>query len=62
MTIDADDVVSLRVEVPKELRTRLKTQSARLGKTMSELLQELIDQPLRDLELSAFDKLKSKTN
>jgi predicted DNA-binding protein len=58
MASDATDTVSLRVEVPRELRTRLKTQSARLGKTMSELLEELIEQPLRELELSALKNLK----
>lgn len=41
----------LRVEISEELRTRLKSQAVRVSKTMGELLAELIEKPLRELEL-----------
>jgi len=50
--------VMLRVEVPEALRSRLKAQSARMGVTMGELVEMLIDTPLRELELEALKKLK----
>lgn len=45
------DTVMLRVEISGELRTRLKSQAVRVNKTMGELLEQLIEKPLRELEL-----------
>lgn len=47
----AKDTVMLRVEISEELRSRLKSQAVRVNKTMGELLEELIEKPLRQLEL-----------
>lgn len=56
------DTVMLRVEVSKALRNRLKAQSARMGMTMGELVERLVDEPitLKELELEAFKKLEQQ--
>lgn len=58
MAKDAAKTVMLRVEIPENLRTRLKTQAVRKGITMGELLQEIADEPLRQLELEALENAK----
>ncbi len=52
----------LRVEVSEALRNRLKAQSARMGMTMGELVERLVDEPitLKELELEALKKLEQK--
>lgn len=57
----AKDTVMLRVEISEELRTRLKSQAVRVSKTMGELLEELIERPLRELELESVG-VSDKTN
>lgn len=54
------DTVMLRVEVPKALRNRLKAQSARMGMTMGELVERLVDEPttLKELEVEALKKIE----
>lgn len=54
------DTVMLRVEVSSALRNRLKAQSARMGITMGELVERLVDEQttLKQLELEAFKKLE----
>jgi hypothetical protein len=47
----AEDTVMLKVEVSGIFRSRLKSQAARVGKTMGELLEELTECSLRELEL-----------
>ena len=56
------DKVMLRVEVAEALRNRLKAQSARMGITMGELVERLVDEPitLKELELEALKKLEQK--
>ena len=56
------DTVMLRVEVSEAVRNRLKAQSARLGITMGELVERLVDKPitLKELELEALKKLEQK--
>jgi len=56
------DKVMLRVEVSEALRNRLKAQSARMGITMGELVERLVDEPitLKELELEALKKLEQK--
>ncbi len=56
------DTVMLRVEVSEPLRNRLKAQSARMGITMGELVERLVDEPvtLRELELEALKKLEQE--
>jgi Flp pilus assembly secretin CpaC len=56
------DTVMLRVEVSEVLRNRLKAQSARMGMTMGELVERLVDEPitLKELELEALKKLEQK--
>jgi hypothetical protein len=56
------DTVMLRVEVSETLRNRLKAQSARMGMTMGELVERLVDEPitLKELELEALKKLEQK--
>ena len=56
------DTVMLRVEVSEALRNRLKAQSARMGMTMGELVERLVDEPitLKELELEALKKLEQK--
>lgn len=54
MAEKAKDAVVLRVEVPERFRTRLKTQAVRTGVTMGELIERLIDEPLRKIELEAM--------
>jgi Flp pilus assembly secretin CpaC len=56
------DTVMLRVEVSEVLRNRLKAQSARMGMTMGELVERLVDEPitLKELELEALKKLEEK--
>lgn len=54
----AKTVVMLRVEIPENLRTRLKTQAVRRGVTMGELLEQITDEPLRQLELEALEEAK----
>ncbi len=56
------DTVMLRVEVSEALRNRLKAQSARMGITMGELVERLVDEPiaLKELELEALKKLEQK--
>jgi len=61
MTEDAEDIVSLRLDVPRDFRTRLKTQSVRLGKKMSDLVEELIDEPLRQLEVETIEKARASS-
>lgn len=56
----AKDTVMLKVEVSDELRSRLKSQAVRVSKTMGELLEELIEKPLRELELENLG-VKEKT-
>ncbi|WP_041781615.1 hypothetical protein [Allocoleopsis franciscana] len=60
MDKDAEKTVQLRVDIPDALRTRLKTQAVRRGVTMGELLQELIEKPLRHLEIEALEEAKTK--
>lgn len=52
------DAVVLRVEVPERLRSRLKTQAVRTGITMGELIEQLIDEPLRKIELEELEGVK----
>jgi hypothetical protein len=56
------DTVMLRVEVSEALRNRLKAQSARMGMTMGELVERLVDEPitLKQLEREALKKLEQK--
>ena len=56
------DTVMLRVEVSEALRNRLKAQSARMGMTMGELVERLVDESitLKELELQALKKLEQK--
>ncbi len=56
------DTVMLRVEVPEALRNRLKAQSARMGMTMGELVERLVDEPitLKELELEALKKIEQQ--
>lgn len=56
------DTAMLRVEVSEALRNRLKAQSARMGMTMGELVERLVDEPitLKELELEALKKLEQK--
>lgn len=54
----AEKTVQLRVDIPESLRTRLKTQAVRRGVTMGDLLQDLLDKPLRGLELEALEEVK----
>lgn len=42
--------VVLRVEVPEQFRTRLKTQAVRMGVTMGEMIQKFMEEPLEQLE------------
>ena len=55
MAEKAKDAVVLRVEVPERLRTRLRTQAVRTGVTMGELIERLIDEPLREIEREALE-------
>jgi hypothetical protein len=56
------DTVMLRVEVSEALRNRLKAQSARMGITMGELVERLVDESitLKELELEALKKLEQE--
>jgi antitoxin component of RelBE/YafQ-DinJ toxin-antitoxin module len=56
------DTVMLRVEVSEAVRNRLKAQSARMGMTMGELVEKLVDEPitLKELELEALKKLEQE--
>jgi hypothetical protein len=56
------DTVMLRVEVSEALRSRLKAQSARMGITMGELVEKLVEEPitLKELELEALKKLEQE--
>lgn len=58
MDKDAEKIVQLRVDISDSLRTRLKTQAVRKGVTMGELLEQIADEPLRQLELEALEKAK----
>ena len=58
MAKDTVKIAKLRVDIPDSLRTRLKTQAVRRGVTMGDLLQDLLDQPLRELELEALEEVK----
>ena len=58
MEKQAERTVQLRVDIPEALRTRLKTQSVRRGITMGDLLQDLIEKPLKDLEIEALEEAK----
>lgn len=58
MPKEAAKTVMLRVEIPENLRTRLKTQAVRRGVTMGELLEQITDEPLRQLELEALEEAK----
>lgn len=60
MAKDAAKTVMLRVEIPENLRTRLKTQAVRKGVTMGELLEQIADEPLRRLELEALENAKQQ--
>ncbi len=57
---DKDDIVPLRVDVSRELRTRLRTQASRLEQTMGQLLERLLDEPLTELELEGLEKAKKQ--
>jgi IS4 transposase len=52
-------IVQLRVEIAEYQRLRLKTQAVRKGLTMGELLERLLDEPLRQLELEALEEAKT---
>jgi hypothetical protein len=62
MTGKDKDKVMLRVEVSVALRNRLKAQSARMGITMGEMVERLVDEPitLKELELEALKKLEQE--
>lgn len=46
--------VVLRVEVPEQFRTRLKTQAVRMRVTMGEMIQKFMEEPLEQLELESI--------
>lgn len=47
---EAENKVMLQVEVRESTRTRLKIQAVRLGRTMGELADQLLDEVLSKLE------------
>ncbi len=47
---EAENKVMLQVEVRESTRTRLKLQAVRLGVTMGELADELLNEALNKLE------------
>lgn len=58
MAVKSGNTVVLRVEVPEQFRTRLKTQAVRLGLTMGELIQRTMDTHLEQLEMEALAEVE----
>ncbi len=54
-----DDVVSLRVDVSRDFRTRLRAAAARAEKTMGEFLEMIAEDSLREFEVKTLDGGKS---
>ncbi len=52
-------MVSLRVDVTRAFRTRLRTEASRAEKNMGEFLEMIADKPLRQIELKALEKAKA---
>lgn len=48
--------VRLNIQVPAEIKDRLFQASSRLGKTVSALVREFIEEKLRQLETQAFEE------
>lgn len=55
-----ETVVVLRAEVSETFRTRLKTQAVRLGMTMGQLIEESLEERLKQLELEGLEKAKNR--
>jgi hypothetical protein len=56
---EAENRVMLQVEVRESTRTRLKLQAVRLGVTMGELADELLDEALNKLEQQPEERGKN---
>jgi hypothetical protein len=56
---EAENRVMLQVEVRESTRTRLKLQAVRLGFTMGELADELLDEALNKLEQQPKERGKN---
>jgi hypothetical protein len=54
-----NEMVSLRVDVTRAFRTRLRTEASRAEKNMGEFLEMIADKPLRQIELKALEKAKA---
>ncbi|MBD2019287.1 hypothetical protein H6F43_03705 [Leptolyngbya sp. FACHB-36] len=63
MSKQPDPIIKLQVDMPKSLRSRLKTLSVKLGITMGDLVIKLISETrtLQQLEQEAFREEANQT-
>lgn len=61
MANKADDTVSLRVDVSRDFRARLRAAAARADKNMGDFLEMIAAEPLREFELKLLGLEASKT-
>lgn len=55
--MSAEKMVVLQTDVRESVRTRLKLQAVRLGTTMSQLAEQILDEGLQKLERQENQKI-----